>query len=74
MIQTVLKGAARCSFLKLSPNDCSDYRLMNKEILKIYELIPESYRVKFRSHRKVNGQSYIEFLCVLFVRCFWKKC
>lgn len=29
----------------------------------MYELIPEAYRQKFRSHKKGSNQTFVEFAC-----------
>ena len=38
------------------------YRLVKAAILKNYDLMPEAYRQRFRSHWKADGQSYLEFI------------
>ncbi|VDI56774.1 Hypothetical predicted protein [Mytilus galloprovincialis] len=35
--------------------------LVKQEILKAYELVPEAYRQKFRSYKKFDSQTYVEF-------------
>ena len=65
MIQSVLTGSARSAFLSLSSEECKSYKRVKEEVLKTYELIPETYRVKFRTMRKSDSQSYIEFAYAL---------
>ena len=37
------------------------YELVKSTILKAYKLVPEAYRQQFRSSKKKEAQSYIEF-------------
>ncbi|VDI04468.1 Hypothetical predicted protein [Mytilus galloprovincialis] len=39
----------------------SDYDTVKQEVLKAYELVPEAYRQKFRSYKKFDSQTYVEF-------------
>ncbi|VDH89152.1 Hypothetical predicted protein [Mytilus galloprovincialis] len=34
---------------------------VKQEVLKAYELVPEAYRQKFRSYKKFDSQTYVEF-------------
>ena len=34
---------------------------MNKHIHNAYKLVPESYRAKFRSLKRKNDETYVEF-------------
>ncbi|VDI30227.1 low density lipoprotein receptor-related protein 5/6 [Mytilus galloprovincialis] len=38
-----------------------DYDTVKQEVLKAYELVPEAYRQKFRSYKKFDSQTYVEF-------------
>ncbi|XP_042211010.1 uncharacterized protein LOC121858586 [Homarus americanus] len=69
MLQRVFTGSARSAFLSLSNEVFRIYKLVKEEILKAYELIPETYRVKFRTMRKTDVQSYIEFVYSLSKMC-----
>ena len=35
---------------------------MKAAVLKSFEFVPEAYRQKFRTHRKKENKSYVEFL------------
>ena len=61
LLQTVLIGKARETFIALSVEDCQSYVIVKKAILKAYELVPEAYRIKFRSHNKADGQNHVDF-------------
>ncbi|VDI67738.1 Hypothetical predicted protein [Mytilus galloprovincialis] len=39
-----------------------DYDTVKQEVLKAYELVPEAYRQKFRSDKKFDSQTYVEFV------------
>lgn len=61
MLQSVLTGKAAEIYSALSIEQCSDYDIVKSEILKAYELVPEAYRQKFRSYRKFESQTSVEF-------------
>lgn len=61
MLQTVLKGKAQNSYASLSADQSSDYDTVKRVILNAYELVPEVYRLKFRTERKPSNQTYVEF-------------
>ena len=46
----------------LYTESCTDYDLVKAAVLKSFELVPEAYRQKFRTQRKTENQSYVEFL------------
>lgn len=48
-------------FNSLWSNDAEDYQAVEKEVLKAYPLVPETYRQRFRGFRKKSEQSYMEF-------------
>ena len=60
ILQSVLSGKATEVYLALSTEQSSDYDV-KREILKAYELVPEAYRQKFRSYKKYEYQTYVEF-------------
>ena len=62
LLQTVLTGKAQRAYATLSTENCDDYELVKWAILKSFELIPEAYRQKFRTQRKKENQSHVEFL------------
>ena len=61
LLQISLIGKAQRIYASLSIDECGDYDIMKKEILKGYELVPEAYRQKFRNCARGHGESYVEF-------------
>ena len=62
LLQTVLTGKAQRAYATLLTENCADYDLVKAAVLKSFELVPEAYRQKFRTQRKTENQSYVEFL------------
>ena len=62
LLQTVLTGKAQRAYATLPTESCADYNLVKAAVLKSFELVPEAYRQKFRTQRKTENQSYVEFL------------
>ena len=62
LLQTVLTGKAQIAYATLPTENCADYDLVKAAVLKSFELVPEAYRQKFRTQRKTENQSYVEFL------------
>ena len=62
LLQTVLTGKAQRAYATLPTESCADYDLVKAAVLKSFELVPEAYRQKFRTQRKTESQSYVEFL------------
>ena len=62
LLQTVLKGKAQTAYATLPIENCADYELVKAAILKCFELVPEDDRQRFRTQRKKENQSYVEFL------------
>ena len=62
LLQTVLTGKAQRACATLPTENCADYELVKAAVLKSFELVPEAYRQKFRTQRKTENQSYVEFL------------
>ena len=62
LLQTVLTGKAQRPYATLPTENCADYDLVKAAVLKNFELVPEAYRQKFRTQRKTENQSYVEFL------------
>ena len=62
LLQTVLTGEAQRAYATLPTENCADYELVKAAILKSSELVPEAYRQTFRTQRKKENQSYVEFL------------
>ena len=61
LLQSVVIGKAREICTQLSLEQSSDYDKVKELILKAYGLVPEAYRQKFRSCRKENDQTHVEF-------------
>ena len=61
MLQSVLTGRAQEAHSSLSVKDSSSYDKIKSAVLKVYELVPEAYRQRFRSWGRKNGQTYVEF-------------
>ena len=57
----VVIGKAREIYTQLSLEQSSDYDKVKELILKAYELVLETYRLKFRNCRKENDQMHVEF-------------
>ena len=62
LLQTVLTGKAQRAYATLPKENCTDYELVKAAVLKSFELVPEAYRQRFRTQRKKENQSYVEFL------------
>ncbi|XP_068213177.1 uncharacterized protein [Palaemon carinicauda] len=61
LIQPALKGKGRSAFLALTLEEGKDYDFIKESILRVYELTPEYYRLKFRKYCKFDNQSYVEY-------------
>ncbi|VDI37985.1 Hypothetical predicted protein [Mytilus galloprovincialis] len=61
MLQSVFEGKAAEIYSALPSEKSSDYDTMKQEVLKAYKLVPEAYRQKFRSYKKFDSQTYVEF-------------
>ena len=62
LLQTVLTGKAQRAYATLPTENCADYDLVKAAVLKSFELVPEAYRQKFRTQRKTENLSHVEFL------------
>ena len=61
LLQSVLKGKAQETYSSLCEEESFDYERVKMAILKAYELVPEAYRQKFRTFRKCENQTFVEF-------------
>uniref|UniRef100_UPI00358FC9B1 E3 ubiquitin-protein ligase BRE1A-like n=1 Tax=Myxine glutinosa TaxID=7769 RepID=UPI00358FC9B1 len=61
LVQSVLVGKAQEIYSALPMDQCADYEVLKKHILKAYELVPEAYRQKFRNARKRVSETHVEF-------------
>ena len=69
MLQCVLSGRAQRAFSALILEDSCKYETVKASVLKVYELIPEAYRQRFRNMRKRTDQSNVEFARDLRLQC-----
>lgn len=61
MLQSVFTGKAQ-AYESLSVEDANDYLTIKNAVLRAYELVPEAYRQKLRSWKKIDSQTHVEFL------------
>lgn len=73
MLQSVFTGKAQAAYSALSEHESRVYKTVKESVLKAYELVPEAYRQRFRSWRKAERQSHVEFVSDLS-RHFQKWC
>ena len=53
---------AREAYSALYIEESCQYEVVQADALKVYELVPETYRQRFRSTTKRKNQTYIEFV------------
>ena len=56
------KGKARDVITTLEGNELQDYELIKRIVLRVFYCVPETYKKNFRSLRKDEGQTHIDFL------------
>uniref|UniRef100_A0A8L0DMS3 ribonuclease H n=1 Tax=Oncorhynchus mykiss TaxID=8022 RepID=A0A8L0DMS3_ONCMY len=61
MLQCVLTGKAQEAYSALSVHDSANYDKVKTAVLQIYELVPEAYRQRFRTLKRDDKQSHVEF-------------
>lgn len=61
LLQCKLVGKALEVYSTLSLEESLKYDSVKSAILRAYELVPEAYRQKFRTHRKTSNQTFVEF-------------
>ena len=61
LLQSSLKGKALREYSALKRADHNDTSTQVKVVLRAYEQTPETYRERFRSSRKRDGQTHLEF-------------
>ena len=61
MLQSVFVGKAQKVCSELSIEQSSDYEEVKALALTAYELVPESYRQKFRNWKRKQGQTYVDY-------------
>lgn len=62
MLQSVFTGRAQKAYSSLSLEAASDYQAVKAAVLRAYELVPEAYRQRFRSWKKSEKQTYVDFV------------
>ena len=55
-------GKARQAYNDLPQKYSYDYEKVKQTVLKIYELVPEAYRLKFRTGQINEDEGYVEFM------------
>ncbi|KAL2096852.1 hypothetical protein ACEWY4_006059 [Coilia grayii] len=61
-LQSIFKGKAQQAYSSLSLADAADYDKVKEAVLRIYSLVPEAYRHKYRDYHKPESLTYVEFL------------
>ena len=61
MLQSVFVGKAQIVCSELSMKQSSDYEEVRALFLAACELVPESYRQKFRNWKRRQGQTYVDY-------------
>ncbi|KAK0145475.1 hypothetical protein N1851_015612 [Merluccius polli] len=61
-LQCVFIGKAQEVYSALSLEDAADYDKVKQAVLRIYSLVPEAYRQKFRNYQKPEALTYVEYV------------
>lgn len=61
LLQCKIQGKAQDVVAALPLADSLKYGVVKEAILRAYELVPEAYRQKFRSHKKAPSQTFVEY-------------
>ena len=61
MLQCVLTGKVQEAFSALSVADSISYAKVKMVVLQIYKLVPEAYRQQFRTLKRADKQTHVEF-------------
>lgn len=61
LLQCNLAGRAQQVCSALSVEQCLDYEVVKRAVLRAYELVPEAYRQRYRRLTKTVNQTYTEF-------------
>lgn len=61
-LQCVFTGKAQEAYSSLSLEDAADYEKVKQAVLRVYSLVPEAYRQKFRGYQKPEGLTHVEFI------------
>ncbi|XP_063844146.1 uncharacterized protein LOC135090904 [Scylla paramamosain] len=63
LVVNMLKGKALEVYDRMSVKDLEDYEEFKADILRVYELQPEAYRLQFCGGKKRPSDSYLECAC-----------
>ena len=61
LVQSAFTGKAKKVCSSLSLEQLCNYEEVKSVVLAAYELVPEAYRQKFRSWKRRQGQTYVEY-------------
>ena len=61
LAQSAMTGRAREVYVALDQEKSADYKTVKELVLNAYELVPESYRQRFRGLQREVGESHLEF-------------
>ena len=61
-LQCVFVGKAQQAYSSLSLEDAADYEKVKQSVLRVYSLVPEAYRQKFRNYQKPESLTHVEFM------------
>lgn len=61
LLQCKIQGKAQEVIAALPISESMSYESVKTAIQRAYELVPEAYRQKFRSHKKAQGRTHVEF-------------
>ncbi|KAK0147815.1 hypothetical protein N1851_012505 [Merluccius polli] len=61
-LQSIFTGKAQQAYSSLSLEDAAEYDKVKEAVLRIYSLVPEAYRHKYRNYQKPEGLTYVEFV------------
>ena len=60
LLRSRLTGRALKAFNELTPDDFETFENVKAKLLKVYALVTEAYRVRFRKITKQPGQTFVE--------------
>ena len=61
LMQSILVGKALEAYSSIDEEQSCDYEVVKDVILKAFKLVSEAYRLKFRSLKKEDNKTYLEF-------------
>lgn len=61
-LQSIFVGKAQQAYSTLSLEDAADYEKVKQAVLRIYSLVPEAYRQKYRNYQRPESLTYVEFV------------